>query len=125
MRQYISFQFQTGSIRRHLVNNYSSLKSSFNSKLVRLEVTIGLYDGKEYLIGFQFQTGSIRSFIVGIVIANMCAFQFQTGSIRRGGLLIFMMNFSSFNSKLVRLEVLRKLIFQVRSSYVSIPNWFD
>ena len=57
----ITFQFQTGAIRRlfkkrKLMRNFRG----FNSKLVRLEEEkqVGCYGtGK----GFQFQTGSIKS----------------------------------------------------------------
>ena len=97
---------------------------------------------------FQFQTGSIRSLSEDYTLAIDAEFQFQTGSIRRSPNVISLTGHEkSFNSKLVRLEVMPVSLqiipipmfqFQtgsIRSSTfaksvctstsVSIPNWFD
>ena len=53
---------------------------------------------------FRFQTGSIRREYRTIAEGHAKSFRFQTGSIRRSLTLLICYIFTSFNSKLVRLE---------------------
>ena len=95
------FQFQTGAIRSENAKQIETDQTSFNSKLVRLEVLQSISD--MYVSkSFQFQTGAIRS----------------REKESKSSVLI------SFNSKLVRLEV-HRLRFLRLLFFVSIPNWFD
>ena len=79
--QTLLFQSQTGAIRRQWLTTSQRCTTSFNPKLVRLEV-LTPQEVKAASGLFQSQTGAIRSF-------------------RRA----FAFSILSFNPKLVRLEV--------------------
>ena len=90
----------------------SQENKDFDSKLVRLEEKL-----KNWMMlqdeSFQFQTGAIRRRnAMGVFRHTDNKFQFQTGSIRRNGRVSCLSVRYSFNSKLVRLEVLILMIIQ-------------
>ena len=99
------FQFQIGAIRRHLHSISKNIVSSFNSKLVRLEVQAGLEQGCKLR---RFNSKLVRLEVCELCIVGNCEtsqFQFQIGAIR--SLDRFFSSRSAlhgFNSKLVRLE---------------------
>ena len=120
------FQFQTGSIKSHGECVVCFRLRGFNSKLVRLKVTVpssplwGLLSFNSKLVRlkaewenalkrlgfqFQFQTGSIKRDPLrhGRVYRFFLMFQFQTGSIKR----------------------FRQMCQASQKGSVSIPNWFD
>ena len=81
MQLFVSFQFQTGSIKSHALQVHRAQQvGSFNSKLVRLKVCRKCDMG--LLKAFQFQTGSIKSYGIILLQYQIVPFQFQTGSIK-------------------------------------------
>ncbi len=57
---------------------------------------------------FQFQTGAIKSDYLEVDKIKDKKFQFQTGAIKRTNLLLISTAERCFNSKLVRLKVLKR-----------------
>ncbi len=97
------FQFQTGAIKRYLLD--------------RPIVAVGAT--------FQFQTGAIKSIEQTAKERSVAMFQFQTGAIKRD-LDKEVVNLKcSFNSKLVRLKVTNLSNQSGSQTSVSIPNWCD
>ncbi len=119
---------------------------SFNSKMVRLKVKATT---RAAIIAprFQFQNGTIKRLPSFRIFSQRPMFQFQNGTIKRGLHSPFGQLFQRFNSKMVRLKVLRQrefvsvvLPFQFQngtikslncyrnchtSTTVSIPKWYD
>ena len=97
----IRFQFQSGSIKRILIGILSIYLKCFNSKVVRLKASFALS---------------------GFTILSL--FQFQSGSIKSGKHNRLEGTRQCFNSKVVRLKELE--VFQTNyPKPVSIPKWFD
>ena len=84
---------------------------SFNSTLVRLEDACVLSSGFE--AGFQFHFGTIRRITVCPDGQPGALFQFHFGTIRRTILYTLRSSQRSFNSTLVRLEVISLLVMSL------------
>ena len=120
---------------------YLSLCASFNSKLVRLEVTVGFaikyrqgFNSKlvrlegtnqTFRLGsrFQFQTGAIRSADAVFAFDGPYLFQFQTGSIRSSNAVMTVP--STSNTFQFQTGSIRSLSCSDAIFAVSIPNWCD
>ena len=142
-----AFQFQTGSIKNSMPTWCLVLVVCFNSKLVRLEGELLKCAWNLHQYGFNSKLVRLEVNNLQIPRSEAHKFQFQTGSIRRNDFEKEEPKVrTSFNSKLVRLEVpdefdgtygiksfnskLVRLEVKPRPNYpfdfnVSIPNWCD
>ena len=76
---------------------------------MRLEGAFAAYPG--YFLGFQFQIGAIRGALDGLGKRQAVGFQFQIGAIRGCTAAVSVEGVSSFNSKLVRLEEMPRVLW--------------
>ena len=143
----IWFQFQTGAIKSTIRKNWSAIRFSFNSKLVRLKVEdvppsfptkrfnsklVRLKDSGVFVAAcaadkFQFQTGAIKS-VVRRKRRDTKLFGFNSKLVRLKGQrrrITAPAKERRFNSKLVRLKEVVPQIQRQTCHHVSIPNWCD
>ena len=100
------FQFQSGAIKRP---SYPQLievtpRFQFQSGAIKRKQII---KRASIILKFQFQSGAIKSTQIVFNIPAFPTFQFQSGAIKRLNSSLESLWISSFNSKVVRLKVLR------------------
>ena len=119
----ITFQFQTGSIKRYACQAVRVRLGVFQFQTGSIKRVARCAD-RFSAVKFQFQTGSIKRRRKRCEFATK-KFQFQTGSIKSWQPYPLGHPKCRFNSKLVRLKGQAAAALDEESAEVSIPNWFD
>ena len=98
------FQFQTGAIKRKSLKTSEATTHRFNSKLVRLKVSIRSH-ALSRNARFNSKLVRLKGNCAHRISCAILTFQFQTGAIKRCDHVLFSTSpIRRFNSKLVRLK---------------------
>ena len=120
------FRFQTGSIKSKIPKFAEPLINSFDSKLVRLKVSLVMYCFSVKMC-FDSKLVRLKGFqVLSIPCGFLCGFDSKLVRLKvEAELVLPTVKKSSFDSKLVRLKVPVAPSVFARRVLVSIPNWFD